>query len=115
MNNLGILLLDYWKGNLTLKKAFLYVFLPLSVAWYSTKIIMQDLMGTEPMSITASSIWLVLLSGIVIGMYRFIGLWRCSKNTDSKVLNIAAKALAIYMISPALIAVSVAIYARVSL
>ena len=115
MKNIGLLLLQFWRGKLPLKQAFLSVFVPISIAWYLIKIVAKELVHSEAIYLFGAETLSLFLVGIVFGVYRFVGLWRCSQNTDSALFHYGAKLLALYMISPALINVATYIYIRATL
>ena len=101
MNKLGLYLLKYWNGNLTLKEAFLYVFIPITVGWWFLKSLLKEVIPGDPVSVFSYLVVIPFLIGFSFAIYRFVGLWRCSINTNSKVLNYGAKAVALIMIIPA--------------
>ena len=110
MNTILINLMKYWNGRLTLKSAFIFVYIPISVGWYVVKHIGKIGIPGGPMSIYHPVIIVLLIVGFTVAVYRFVGLWRCSKNTQSKLLNIGAKVLALAFFAPAFVGSALLVY-----
>ena len=114
MNALIIYLLKYWNGKLPLSSAFLFVFIPVSVAWYVIKYFAKSGITDDYVSIYHPMIIFPLFMGVTISIYRFIGLWRCAKNTERKLLKIGAQIIALTFFIPSMLGATLLTYGLIS-
>ena len=117
MNGVVVYLLRYWNGNLPLGKAFLNVFLPITILWWITKTLTsngQELIISNQTFTTIILITIYAIFGFGTGFYRAIGLWRCSKNSNHPPSILGAKLVAGYVFIMTFIGASIALWATLS-
>jgi len=113
MSKLVTYLLQYWNGNLSLRSAFFFVFIPVSVSWHVFKSFAKTGITNDYVSIYHPMIIFVLILGGSISIYRFVGLWRCSKNTDRRILKLVSRSIALIVFTPSMIAMSLLTYSLI--
>lgn len=94
MKKLIIYLLKYWNGRLKLIHSFLHVYLPLTVIWIVFKALVSNSANTDQTD-GVSVVWVTLTAGLMLSIYKCIGLWRCANNADKVFYKYVAKVVAV--------------------